>query len=364
MDGSGFQPPKRRAGDSNTPNSPRTLKAWQQNTWFGPAPLNDNPFEEPDDAPELLEQRSESLRDKSGDFWQDQPSKGYQTPADKKGRRSQSSPKKKKRKKPGAVMTAALILTGLAMIACAVLYFFVFRVTKIIVVGNEELSAREIIEFSGIKKGDSILWISEEEVARNIASKAGTAGKVTLDKGEYPYQYSLQFRYIEKEMPGTIVISVKERTPCCWTKLYGITYVMDKHRMVLYEDEKEITGIENLVEVQGLDVRSGNQAGQTILLRSAAQENAFYELFLEMKVLNCESKIAEADLSDPSKILLKTSEGYTVSMGDSSRIHAKLRSMLAVRDAVNAMVQAGQTQGGGTITVVTPETPYYSPPSV
>lgn len=261
-------------------------------------------------------------------------------------------------------MTAALILTGLALVACVILYFFVFRVTKIIVVGNETLTAKEIISFSGIKKGDSILTLSEEDVAKSIASKAGSAGKATLDRGGYPYQYQLQFRYIEKEMPGTVVISVRERTPCCWTKLYGITYVMDKHRMVLYESEKEITGIENLVEVQGLDVRSGNQAGQTILLRSTSQESAFYDLFLEMKVLECADKIAEADLSDPTKILLRTVDGYTVSMGDNSRIHAKLRSMLAVRDAVNAMVQAGQTKGGGTITVVTPETPYYSPPSV
>ena len=71
MDGTGSNQPRRRAGDSNTPYNASRLKEWQQNTWFGPAPLDTNPFEEPDNAPELLEQRSDNLRDKSGEFWQE-----------------------------------------------------------------------------------------------------------------------------------------------------------------------------------------------------------------------------------------------------------------------------------------------------
>ena len=361
MEGPGVPQPKRRAGDSNTPYNTSPLKEWQQNTWYGPAPIDSNPFEEPDNAPELLEERSDNLRDKSGEFWQEKPPEGYTPPAGGRKRRT-SAAKKKKRKKPGTVTTAALILVGMAMLASIILYFFVFRVTKIVVVGNQILTVSEIISFSGIKKGDSILTLSEEETAKNIANKAGTAGKIALDKGEYPYEYYLQFRYLEKEMPGTVTIAVKERVPCCWTRLYGITYLMDKHRMVLYESEDEIAFPE-LVEVQGLDVRSGNRAGQTLQLRSAAQEEVFLELFVEMRVLNCTDRIGEADLRDTGNILLKTKDGYTVSLGDGSRIHAKLRSMLAVCDAVNDMVQSGQAKPGGTINVITPESPYYSPPA-
>ena len=361
MDGTGSNQPRRRAGDSNTPYNASRLKEWQQNTWFGPAPLDTNPFEEPDNAPELLEQRSDNLRDKSGEFWQEKPPEGYKPPSGNSHHHRNNG--KKKRKKPGTVMTAAMILTGVALAASLILYFFIFRVTKIVVIGNEILTTSEIIRYSGIKKGDSILRVSEEETARNIAANAASAGAVSLRNNRHPYEYYLQFRYLEKEMPGTVVIAVKERVPCCWTKLYGITYLMDKHRMVLFESEDEISFPE-LVQVQGLNVLDGNRAGQVIRLRSAAQEKAFLDLFVEMRVLNCSGDIAEADLNDPDNILLKTRDGYTVSMGNGNRIHAKLRSMLAVREALNGMIQSGQAKPGGTINVITPESPYYSPPSV
>ena len=333
--------------------------------------MDTNPFEEPDSAPELLDERSDNIRDKSGEFWQDKPPKGFSPPSDTGRSRAvsgssasrRSSSRKKKRKKPGAVLTAVLVMTAICIAASFILYFFVFRVTKIIVVGNEILTDSEIREFSGIKIGDSILTLSEEETAKNIANRAGSAGKAALKRGDIPYEYYLQFRYLEKEMPGTVTIAVRERVPCCWTRLYGITYLMDKHRMVLYESEDEIS-FPQLVEVQGLDVRSGNQAGQTMKLRSTAQENAFLELFIEMKVLSCSEQIREADLSDPANIFLKTTDGFTVSLGDATRIHAKLRSMLMVMEAVNEMVRTEQANPGGTINVVVPETPYYSPPSV
>ena len=46
------------------------VREWQKNTWFGPAPLNSNPFDEPEDAPELKEIRSENVNEHMGEFWQ------------------------------------------------------------------------------------------------------------------------------------------------------------------------------------------------------------------------------------------------------------------------------------------------------
>ena len=72
MDGPGGNLPRRRAGDSNSPQNPSPIRDWQRNTWYGPVPQDTNPFEEPDEAPELLELRSDNVRQKSGDFWQEQ----------------------------------------------------------------------------------------------------------------------------------------------------------------------------------------------------------------------------------------------------------------------------------------------------
>ena len=75
-----------------------------------------------------------------------------------------------------------------------------------------------------------------------------------------------------------------------------------------------------------------------------------------MKVLGCRGRIQEADLSNVSSILLMTRDGYTVAMGDSGNIHAKLRAALLVMERLKQM-----DLSGGTINVSNPETPFYSP---
>ena len=77
MEGPGNNWPVKRAGDSNAPHGAPGVRDWQKNTWTGPMPMNASPFEEPEDAPELLKDRSENLSDREGAFWQ-QATTGYQ----------------------------------------------------------------------------------------------------------------------------------------------------------------------------------------------------------------------------------------------------------------------------------------------
>ena len=350
--------PGRRAGDpSGSPGGENgSLKDWQKNTWFGPAPSNTNPFEEPEDAPELLEQRSSNVSDRSGSFWSDQEQTGYQysTQSLSKTRASKAADIGQRERRIS--LRAVGILVLLIVTAAAVLYFGIFRIREIRVIGNKDISAADVIRFSGIRKGDSILRLSESDTERRLTNAATSAA---AEQGNFNY-YRLQFRYLEKELPGTVTIAVREREACCWLTWCGILYVMDKNGTVLYETED--SGMRDrvkLVEVKGLDIRSGAQAGQTMVMSSATQELLFRDLFMEMKVLNCTEMIREADLSNPSSILLTTRDpSFTVALGDTSTIHAKLRSMLLVMDKLAEM---GYTSG--SINVSNPETPSYSPSS-
>ena len=361
MQGPGQQPPRRRAGDSSgMPGSPDGgLKDWQKNTWYGPAPANSNPFEEPEDAPELLEARSRNVSEHTGEFWSEKPQTGYQYSRDQlnsaSGRKAGKTPEITKRDRVVS-LRAVLILAGLLVTAVLVLFFGVFRIREIRVVGNSAISSADIIAFSGIKKGESILTLSEDETERKLNA---AAMKAASDLGNYNY-YRLQFRYLEKEMPGTVTIAVREREACCFLTWCGILYVLDKNGMVLYETEDaDMRNRMQLVEVKGLDIRSGAHVGQTMVLSSATQELIFKDLFMEMKVLGCTDQIREADLSNLSSILLSTRDGYTVSMGNSESIHAKLRSMLLVRQKLIEMEKTG-----GSINVSNPAAPSYSPASV
>ena len=334
----------RTAGErSGMPGQDGGVRDWQKNTWYGPAPLNSNPFDEPEDAPELRESRSENVTQHVGEFW-DSPGEGYRPriqpesapyiPSENtKGKRTE-----KKRSGGRTLRVIAGMVLGLTALIL-ILRFAVFSVKEIRVTGNQMLSPEEVVRVSGIKRGDNILSLNEKHVQERIQS-----------------DYRLQFRYMAKEMPGTVVLSVREREPCCWLTYCGIMYVMDKNRMVLYESENPAEKPADLVEIKGLEVRSGTMVGQYINLGSETQQSIFSELFLEMKVLGCTDRIAEADISNTSSILLLTRDGYTAGLGNRENLHAKMRSLLLVQEELKQMGYSG-----GTINVTNPENPIYTP---
>ena len=131
---------------------------------------------------------------------------------------------------------------------------------------------------------------------------------------------------------------------------------MDKQRFVLFETEEEGIRPAGLVKVDGLRIRSGCMVGQTLMLDSEAQQEIFSNLFLEMKVLNCTELIEEADLSNPESLLLTTRDGFTVSLGNASNLHAKLRSMLLTREE---LIRMGYQNG--IINVINLENPVFTP---
>ena len=326
-------PRKGRAPESGPP-----LRDWQKETWFSPYPINENPFDEPEDAPELRDQRSEELNNRSGQFWETQTS-GYQfgkkQPEPEKQQETRDSGPEKKHSAKLAVLISLAAAVGAALL----LYYVVFSVRTVTVLGNSEIPAAEIIRMSEIRTGTPILALNSTEVERKIERNP-----------------KLVFRYLEKQLPGTVVLSVRERELCCWMTLYGIVYKMDKQRMILEETEELSDPPADLVRVDGLEIRGGVIPGQRLVLRNAEQQELFNTLFLEMKVLGCTEIIGEANLSDLNSVLLSTRDGFTVSMGNARNIHAKLRSMLLTREE---LLRRGYR--GGVINVTVPETPVFSP---
>ncbi len=316
------------------------VRDWQKNTWFGPAPLNSNPFEEPEDAPELKASRSENVNERMGDFW-NAPDQGYRNATGawrhpENGDRHQAT-RTKSRKRNNVRLIAGVILTIAAVLL--ILRFAVFSVKEIQIIGNSSVSAESIIRTSGIGTGANILTLDEKSVEERIQR-----------------DYRLQFRYMYRELPSRVVICVREREACCWLTYCGIIYKMDKYRMVLEETEDPNGKPQDLVEVEGLEVRSNTVVGQYLSLGSETQQSIFTDLFLEMKILSCTDQIAEADISNTDSILLVTRDGFTVGLGNRDNLHAKLRSMLLVRKELISMGSFG-----GTINVSNPETPIYTP---
>jgi len=395
--------------DGTSEEQREPLREWQKDTWYGPFPTHEDPFDEPEDAPELRDLRSDDLNNRSGQFWETQTS-GYRF-----GQKTSApdQPAKPKPAEPGHQkrIRRLTVLGSVAALAAVwlILYYVVFAVRTIQVTGNKEISSEDIISLSGIREGEPILALNSDAVEQRLETNP-----------------VLRMNYLEKSLPSTVIISVREREPCCWITWNGILYIMDSKRVVLRETENEAVVIRNrdsgeagtsetnpeeeteadsaeqetagqetdgasekaqpnekaqaeqeakkeeerlilelqeiigsLVKVDGLKIRSGAMVGQTLQLENSDQQSVFSELFLQMKVLSCMDLIEEADLSNLSSLLLTTRDGFTVSMGSSSDLHAKLRSMLLTREE---LLRRGYQ--GGVINVTLPETPIYSPPGV
>jgi len=256
------------------------------------------------------------------------------------GRAMSEKERQERRNRSGRGVKALFISLGAVAVLLLIARYAVFSIREIRVIGNSSVTDEDVVRVSGIREGDSILSLDEKYVEARVES-----------------DYRLQFRYLAKTLPSTVTLSVREREACCWLTYGGILYTMDKNRMVMTETENLDELPASLVEVKGLNIRSGCRVGQTMILATQDQQSIFRNLFLEMKVLGCTGLILEADLSNANSILMQTREGFMVSLGNYLDLHAKLRSMLLVR---SELIRMGVS--GGIINVSNPVSPVYSPP--
>lgn len=336
-------------GTARVPMGKPELKDWQKTARS--APFNMNPFEEPDSAPELRDQRNDALYDRSGGFWQSDTS-GY-VPGSPTGSHPpmveppvKTAVQERKKAAVGKPKTGKVVyLLGAVLILALVLValrFTVFSVRTIRVMGNGNIPVSRILELSGIKEGANILTLDEKRVETGIET-----------------DYRLQFRYLEKKIPGEVTLAVREREVVAKVNYCGIIYYLDRQRMVLAESEDTLhENSVGLVEVKGLNIRSC-LTGQTLTLMSSVQESVYEELFRELRVVELLGSIREMDLSNTGALYLLTEDDFTVALGSRDNLHAKLHAMMAVR---NKLLEMGYH--GGNIDVTVPETPAYSPPGM
>lgn len=319
--------------------SGRFRRSWQNDTWTGPAPLMRDPFDEPENAPELRKIRSESLEDRNGSFWkeQDTVTEGYSFR--KLGMEKENGYPEVTQKSASGRKTRVLVSTLLIVIAAIVaLRVTIFNISRIQVTGNKQYTVEQIVQLSGVQKGDNLLFLREADVQRRIES-----------------DYRLQFSYMEKEFPGSVTIAVREREACSWITYCGITYVMDKKGIILFETEDTGVVPANLSEIKGLMIRN-IYTGQKISLVDQKVMDVYENLFLELRVMTCVENVQEVDLTNPDDIYMKLRDGYVVRLGDIQNLHAKLRATLLVHSELMS-----QQMYSGTINVTDPEKPIYTP---
>lgn len=330
----GYQQPYQGQGSYAPPTGGQAWQGYPPQPSAAPTPSNPwatgpvDPFEEPSEAPELRDQRSDHLYNKEDRFW-DHVEGAQKT--DRHGK-TQSN-----RKAECHTMRWVILILAVLVAVGGLVYGAVFQVRDITVQGGVTIPEKHIINLSGITEGMNTFSIDDDLVEKNIESN----------------RY-LSFVCVDKQLPDKVVIQVKERIPAAAVKYCGILYTMDNRGMVLEEslDTETETG---LVLVSGMGIHDC-RVGQVLNLNDAQQMQTFTEILVELKVMSALNRVKELDLSNMDNLFIVSTNGFTVRLGTVDNLHAKLRSMLLTLDHLTR-----EGYEGGTVDVSAPVNPTYTP---
>lgn len=314
----------------------------------------ESPFEEPAEAPELRQKRSDSLYTRDEPFWNrmvdtQQPSQSVRRDAnywnhpdvmdsDCMLHVDSDTRLQKLRKFLGADTTRKFLLVAVILVIVGViLYSTLFQVRRIIVRGNVTVPGQDIVRLSGLKIGQNSITIDDEAVMRRIESNRYL--RCTLVDVQW----------------DTVIIHIKERTPAAWINHNGMSVMMDNRGYVLEETLGTFEGQGALVKVIGMDVRRC-ALGQNISLNMPVQLEVYTQILVELKAMKGLALLRELDMSSMDSIYLATHDDFYVRLGSEERIHEKLRAFLITWEEVT-----GMGYSSGTIDVTDPGRPTYSP---
>ena len=283
------------------------------------------------DVQAAVAERSPELMEKKGDFWkpvEDKP----KPKAQKHPPVQQGMPRK------NHVLRNVLIFLLVALAVGLVIRGTVFTVRAAQVSGNVRMSDEAILQEAGVSLGMNMFELNESDVARRINAN----------------RY-LSFEKLRMDWPDGVTLFVTERVPSAYAKAYGMLYTLAGDGKVL-EESGDIDAALALPEVRGLQEGSIT-VGRKIVSESSARLRAYTALIEEMSLQGCLEQISVLNLADVDNILLVTTDGYTVQLGDRNDLRAKIGAMRAVR---LKLIELGKEDG--TINVADdPVHPTYMP---
>ena len=232
---------------------------------------------------------------------------------------AQAKPKKVKKR-------SALYAPLTFIIVCAALVFGIgvfFRVSAIEVVGASYYTEQEIIDASGIEKGDNLFFINRFAAYSRIYAKL-------------PYVSSA---VVSRELPNRIVIEVTEGNAVACIRSEGEYWLIDRNCKIL--DSVGAADAQGVINVTGL-IPSAPVVGEELKLETGDSTAVQFvsDVLTAMSELEMTGDVTYLDMtniSDPSFDYLGR---FTVKLGRDDAVQYKLELLLS------AVAQLGEGDEG------------------
>lgn len=217
------------------------------------------------------------------------------------------------RKKTSAQKRSGRFLVMLAVLAVLVLLVRsrIFVVREIEVAGNLIRQDAEIAGLSGIRLGMSIFSVDKEELNRNISA-----------------DNYVELQEVNIQLPDTVTIRVRERTPCAAVNSAGVIMLVDREGYIL-ERLTYLPDIPGVVVVSGIDVSVGAQS-RMIGSGTAGQMAVMQKLLSALQASGVQKLVSELNVADQNNLYLVSESGIQILLGDEERLDEKLLWMKAV----------------------------------
>lgn len=210
------------------------------------------------------------------------------------------------------IRTTVLYIVMFVIIVAAALAFsftIIFKTNNIEVIGETPYTADQIIDASGLHKGDNIFLSRKKAAAKNIVDA-------------FPYIESAEITF---KIPGTQVIKVEGAIPSYEVSINGGYVVVSSKGRVLAHNEERTPSIPLLKGVRVKDT----EVGAYIKFEKSATQQILADLINSIND-NDIPGIYGIDISNAANIKLNYGNRITILLGVPEDVGYKLRTAMAI----------------------------------
>lgn len=232
--------------------------------------------------------------------------------------------KRMRRQKRRQLLFYILAFLAVVIVAIVLCLTVLFKITSIEVSGTTRYKAADIIQTSGLHKGENLFLVDTNDAEQKIQKN-------------FPYLSEVK---VSRRLPARVTIAVKDASVACVADWNGKFLLLDSTGKVL-EIATQASG--DVPVCKGLKVKSAT-VGNTVSLSDQNQLKLFSQVAQAVKDSSL-STTTSIDISDPYdlKVICKNKAGnqMTLKLGNSNYLSKKLRFAKATLDQKLSDSQAG-----------------------
>ncbi len=221
-----------------------------------------------------------------------------------------------------------VLFVAIFAVAVAVCFLVFFKINTIKIEGTAGYTEEEILTALDIKEGSNLYSFDVEDKESNLVHALPYINGVT----------------IERKLPSTIIVHIKECMPSMYVNLEGDYYLLTDSMQIL-EHTTDITKLQGLMRVDMKpETVSRCIVGERLQFSDKRTGDVIKEAYSTVVKLEMEKRVLSIDANNRFSIYLTIDKDYKVYMGDIGEFETKLAFAKGIVEKLGTI--QGETSAG------------------